>query len=372
VGKPEFARKSRGEQYFFVNNRFIRHPYLSHSVENAYHELIPKDSIPSYFIFIDADPATIDVNIHPTKTEVNFLDTKVIYAMLKSAIRKSLGIHSLSSSINFDAESSIDFSPKGREREIINPFDRPQSDFNPFDKNSIALSGKAKQKLPENWELLYDTSDLPIGQKEKNSDEAAGQEDMVETAQSFMDRAFQVHGNYIVSSIKSGLVIIHPQRARERIYFDQFLQRLQQQKPSAQQELFPVQVAFSPSDAELMDEILEGVNMLGFHLNKLGKNTFVVDATPSGLKETNVQELLEGMLDQYKKNLVELNMEMIVNLARSFAVSLAGRSDKKLFPEEINYLINELFSSSVPDRTPDGKKILVVIGEDQIRQYFNK
>jgi DNA mismatch repair protein MutL len=187
-----------------------------------------------------------------------------------------------------------------------------------------------------------------------------------------MDRAFQVHGNYIVSSIKSGLVIIHPQRARERIYFDQFLQRLQQQKPVAQQELFPQQIAFSASDAELLEEIKDGINMLGFQLNKLGKNTFVVNATPAGLKDPNIHELLESMLEQYKKNLVELNLEMIVNLARSFAVSIANRYDKKLFPEEINYLINELFSSSVPDRTPDGKKILVVIGEDQIRQFFNK
>jgi DNA mismatch repair protein MutL len=372
VGKPEFARKSRGEQYFFVNNRYIRHPYLSHSVENAYHELIPKDSIPSYFLFIEADPSTIDVNIHPTKTEVNFLDTKVIYAILKSSIRKALGIHSLSSSINFEAESSIDFSPKNKDREIVNPFDRPQSDYNPFDKDSVALSGKRKQKLPENWELLYDTSDASVSSGKKDEDNGVDSEETVETAKSFMDRAFQVHGNYIVSSIKSGLVIIHPQRARERIYFDQFLQRLQQQKPVAQQELFPQQIAFSASDAELLEEIKDGINMLGFQLNKLGKNTFVVNATPAGLKDPNIHELLESMLEQYKKNLVELNLEMIVNLARSFAVSIANRYDKKLFPEEINYLINELFSSSVPDRTPDGKKILVVIGEDQIRQFFNK
>ena len=371
VGKPEFARKSRGEQYFFVNGRYIRHSYLSHSVENAYHELIPRDSVPSYFIYIEADPATIDVNIHPTKTEVNFLDTKVIYAMLKSAIRKSLGIHSLSSSINFDPESSIDFTRKGKDRAVMNPFNREPSDFNPFDKQSGPE--RKRSKLPENWELLYDTSEVAIKkQPVPGQDDLDDEEVSTEAMADFGQAAFQVRGNFIVSTIKSGMVIIHPQRARERIFFDQFLQRLQQQKPVAQQELFPQQVAFSTSDAELLGEIMEGISLLGFQLNKLGKNTFVVNATPSGLKDPNVQELLEAMLEQYKKNLLELNLEMLVNLARSFAVSLARRQEKKLFPEEINYLINELFSSSVPDRTPDGKKVLVVIGEEQIKEFFNK
>jgi DNA mismatch repair protein MutL len=368
VGKPEFARKNRGEQYFFVNNRYIRHPYLNHSVESAYHELIPKDSIPSYFIYINADPATIDVNIHPTKTEVNFLDTKVIYAVLKSAIRKSLGIHSLSSSLDFDAEKSIDFSQGNQERVVRNPFDRPFSGFNPFDKE-IPEHARSRKKLPENWELLYDTSDSKPGNDTAQAETAhPGPADEA----GFVEGVLQAHEQYIVSSIKSGLVIIHHQRARERIYFDRFMQRLKEQKPVAQQELFPQQVAFSLSDAELIEEITPEINVLGFHLNKLGKNTFVVNATPSGMKDANAQEILESMLEQYKKNLVELNLDKRVNVASSLSVSLARRFNKKLFPEEMNHIINELFSSSVPDRTPDGKRILVVIEEEKIKQLFNK
>jgi len=372
VSKPEFARKSRGEQYFFVNNRYIRHPYLSHSVENAYHELIPKDAIPSYFIYIEADPATIDINIHPTKTEVNFIDTRVIYAMLKSAIRKSLGIHSLSGSLDFDREQSIDFGPGNQERAVNNPFNRPYSGFNPFEKDTAIPESKRKSKIPENWELLYDTSDVNTKATKKQGEEEDSGDFPGQDSFDMGSTAFQVHGQFIVSSIKSGLVIIHPQRARERIYFDQFLERLQQQKPAAQQELFPQQVAFSLSDAELIDEIMDEINYLGFQLNKLGQNTFVVNATPSGLKDANAQELLESMIEHYKKNLVELNLDKNVNLARSFAVSLSRRFNNKLFPEEINHLINELFSSSVPDRTPDGKKILVIIGEEQISHYFTK
>jgi len=368
VGKPEFARKNRGEQYFFVNNRYIRHPYLNHSVESAYHELIPKDSIPSYFIYINADPATIDVNIHPTKTEVNFLDTKVIYAVLKSAIRKSLGIHSLSSSLDFDAEKSIDFNRGNQERVVRNPFDRPFSGFNPFDKETQEHA-RSRKKLPENWELLYDTSDSIPGNDTARAETA--QPGPADEA-GFVEGVLQAHEQYIVSSIKSGLVIIHQQRARERIYFDRFMQRLKEQKPVAQQELFPQQVAFSLSDAELIEEITPEINVLGFHLNKLGKNTFVVNATPSGMKDANAQEILESVLEQYKKNLVELNLEKRVNVASSLSVSLARRFNKKLFPEEMNHIINELFSSSVPDRTPDGKRILVVIEEEKIKQLFNK
>jgi len=165
---------------------------------------------------------------------------------------------------------------------------------------------------------------------------------------------------------------MHQQRARERILFDRCMQMLQSHKPVAQQDLFPQQVAFSLSDAAIIDEIMDSVNMLGFRLNKLGRNTFVVNATPSGMNDVNVQELLEGMLEQYKRNLVELNLDKKVNLARSMAVSMAGKASRKLFPEEINHLINELFSTSVPDRTPDGRKILIVIEEDQIQRLFNK
>lgn len=373
IGKPEFARKNRGEQYFFVNGRYIRHPYLSHSVESAYHELIPKDSIPSYFIYIDVDPATIDVNIHPTKTEVNFIDTKVIYAMVKSAIRKSLGIHNLSPTIDFDREGSIDFNRDNKERAIKNPFDRPYSGFNPFDKDNRTPPGANRPKLPENWELLYDTSDVKIGGEDGSGDQVQLENARPEDAsREFIEGAIQAHGQYIISSIKSGLVIIHLPRARERILFDQYMQRLSQHTPPAQQELFPQQVAFSISDAEIIDEIMEEINVLGFHLNKLGKNTFVVNATPSGMKDVNVQELLEGMLEQYKKNLVELNLDKTVNLARSLAITLSRRFNRKLYPEEMNHLINELFLSSAPERTPDGKRILVVIGEEQMKQFFTK
>lgn len=373
IGKPEYSRKNRGEQYFFVNNRYIRHAYLSHSVESAYHELIPKDSVPSYFIYIETDPSTVDVNIHPTKTEVNFLDTKVIYSVLKSAVRKALGIHNLTPSLDFTLDAGLDFTTTEKNRPIVNPFDRPPSGFNPFEGSSRPGEGRNKSRPPENWEMLYDTSDVT-----RTPDTPAGGQQSLdaetpdEGVPDLRESLFQVHGRYIVTSIKSGLVIIHQERARERIIYEQFLQQLVQSTPVAQQELFPQQVAFSTSDAELIGEMMEQINMLGFRMNKLGKNTFVISATPAGMKEVNLQDTFERMLEHYRKNLVGNNPDLIVNLAGSLASSISVRSQRKLHPEEMNHLINELFSTSVPDLTPDGRKILVVIEQEQINRLFYK
>jgi DNA mismatch repair protein MutL len=376
IGKPEFARKSRGEQYFFVNGRYIRHPYLHHSIESAYRELIPVDSIPSYFIYIDTDPGTIDINIHPTKTEVNFLDSKVIYAIIRSAVRQALGLNNLLDSIDFDVERSLDFSPPGANQPIKNPFDRPQSDFNPFEQSGPSApfpQDPWKKPSIRGWENLYDTGDFTIEKTKpeeglfSDADFSAESQDSEKTS-----NVFQFQNRYIISSIKSGLVVIDQQRAQERILYEHYLDRIRQSQQVIQHELFPCQVSFSVSDAELLDEIIDELSVIGFFLNKLGKNTFVISGTPSGLQETDLQALLENFLDQYKKNLVELDLDKSTNLARSLACSLSARSGKRLFPEEMIHLIDELFSCKVPDVTPDGRKVFSIIPVDQINQLLNR
>jgi DNA mismatch repair protein MutL len=375
IGKPEFARKSRGEQFFFVNGRFIRHPYLNHSIENAYRELIPVDSLPSYFIFIDTDPATIDINIHPTKTEINFLDSKVIYAVLRSAVRQALGLSNLLDSINFDVERSFDFPSPGTEHRIINPFDVPKSSFNPFEQSlqgRSALSGEWQKPSIQGWETLYGNNESPAEQAAKNGDLFSDGPVQDESAGREKPNVFQIQNRYIISSIKSGLVLIDQQRAHERIIYEQYLDRIRQSQQVIQQELFPCQVSFSLSDAELLDDILNELNVLGFLLNKLGKNTFVISGTPSGIQETDLQGLLEGFLEQYKKNLIELDLDKSTNLARSLAASLSARSARKLFTEEMLHLIDELFSCKVPDVTPDGKKVFTIIPVEQVHQWLNR
>lgn len=372
IGKPEFARKSRGEQFFFVNGRYIRHPYLSHSIENAYRELIPVDSLPSYFIYIDTDPATIDINIHPTKTEVNFLDSKVIYAVLRSAVRQALGLGNLLDSINFDVERSFDPDMPKPGQPIRNPFDRPASDFNPFDQPKRGLSEGRPASSIKGWESLYDTRDLNIEQRPVENALFDDTELQGEKTQAEVRNVFQFQNRFIVTSIKSGLVLIDQVRAYERIVYEQYLDRIRQSQQVVQQELFPCQVSFSLADAELLAEIIPELNILGFHLNKLGKNTFVVSGTPSGIQETDMQSLLENFLDYYKKNLLELNLDKSTNLARSMASGLSARSARKLFYEEMIHLIDELFSCQVPELTPDGKKVFTIIPADQVIQLLNR
>jgi len=375
IGKPEFARKTRGEQFFFVNGRYIRHPYLHHSIESAYRELIPVEAVPSYFIYIDTDPGTIDINIHPTKTEVNFLDSKVIYAVIRSAVRQSLGMNNMLDSIDFDVERHLDFTPPGADRQIRNPFDIPPSDFNPFDQPipGKKSTGEPWLKAPvKGWESLYNNNDFKVLQSPQSDGLFNETEFQQESQETDRENVFQFQNRYIISSIRSGLVLIDQQRAHERILFEQYLERIRQRQQVSQQELFPCQVSFSPSDAGLLDEIMEDLNVLGFHLNKLGKNTFVVSGTPSGIQESDMQALLEKLLDQYKKNLIELDLDKSTNLARSLASSLSAKSGRRLFTQEMVHLIDELFSCKVPDLTPDGRKVFTIIPVDQIQHLLNR
>lgn len=371
IGKPEFARKTRGEQFFFVNGRFIRHPYLHHSIESAYRELIPTDSLPSYFIYIDTDPGTIDINIHPSKTEINFLDSKVIYTVIRSAVRQALGLNNILDSIDFNVERSLDIPPPVPGREIRNPFDREPSDYNPFDGNNNSPSAHSdhyKKESVKGWENLFQNSSLMPDQPESEelfTDPEPDPDSRDKTG------VFQLRNRFIVTSIKSGLLVVDQQRARERILYEQYFERIRQRQQVSQQELFPCQVSFSISDVELLEDIMDELNVLGFQLNKLGKNTFVVSGTPSGMQENDLQQLLENFLDRYKKNLLELDLDKSTNLARSLADSVSSRQGKKLHREEMIHLIEELFSCRVPNLTPDGKKVFIIIRDDEINQLLN-
>jgi len=372
VGKPEFAKKTRGEQFFFVNGRFIKHPYLHHSVENAFQELLPSDSFPSYFIYFETDPKTIDINIHPTKTEVNFQDSKLIYAVLRSAIRQALGKHSITPSIDFETEQSIDFSAPSPGQRIQNPFDQPKKPYNPFDNQTPSPTGaKGRQQNIDirNWEQLYEISRTTDGERQESKLEFE-KDDLVQNMPHEEQKIFQLNSRFIITNIKSGIIVIDQQRAHERILYEQYLQRLKADNKASQQELFPQNVTFSTSDSELVQELINELNILGFTLNKLAKNTFVVNGTPEGWDNEHVQSALERMLDNYKKNLIDLNLDKKTNLARSMAVNLALRHGKKLYPEEMRSLIDQLFACQVAEITPDGDKTYTILKTANLEELF--
>lgn len=370
IGKPEFARKTRGEQYFFVNGRFIKHPYLHHSVDQAFRELLPSDTYPSYFIYIEAEPDRIDINIHPTKTEVNFQDQQHVYAILKSAVRQALGKFNIGPAIDFDVEQSLDFKPPLKGQVIKNPFNKEPGKYNPFEsKSSSGYSKPPDSRLDrsnrENWEKLFEGPE-PAQENLKDT----GNSGEIISHNDTRGGVFLFAGQYIVSSTSSGIVLIHRKRAHERILYDRFMEQLQSGNTSSQQELFPQQLNFPHSDAEIIRELKPDLEMLGFNINEIGKNTFVVSGIPTGAMNKNIRELLDKILENYKKNLLELDQDIRSGLARSMAVNLATKSGGTMSREEMEAMISQLFSTRVPDTSPTGKKIIRTLGTDEIEHLF--
>ncbi|MBK6963754.1 MAG: DNA mismatch repair endonuclease MutL [Bacteroidales bacterium] len=375
IGKPENARKTKGEQYFFANNRYIRHPYLNHAVEEAFKDLIPEGYFPSYFIYLEVDPAHIDINIHPTKTEVNFQDHQSIYAILRSAVRASIGKFSLSSTLDFETEPMFSFNfPK--DRPIVEPGIHINPEFNPFVKNpqpELRLSqGEYRKSSGVNqWEKLYEEI-----KQEENEQLLSRQSLTIDSdfgADRQADRGFmQFQNRYIVTKVKSGLMLIDQQAAHERVLFERYLERIEQKKGMAQQQLFPQTVSLSASDTELVNELIGEISLLGFIIEPFGKNTFIVNGTPADLPNENIQELLENVLENYKNNQLGLKLDRKSNLARSMARNLAIKPGKALMTDEMQSLVDDLFSCSVPNLSPSGKNVTTLISAEEIENRFLK
>ncbi len=373
IGKPEFAKKTRGEQYFFANNRFIKHPYLNHSVNGAFKELLPADTYPAYFLYLEVDPKMIDVNIHPTKTEVNFLDDKLIYSILRATLKQSLGKFSITPTIDFDIERSMKFPDFPKNKVVKDPSIIPNPDYNPFEtgkKQTYDLTIDNRQKSnKDNWEKLF-IPDEKIPDKNINEQKLIEPDWEQKELEQITEKIFQIHNRYILTNIKSGLMIINQQRAHERILYERYLNMLNDRKGISQQELFPQSISFSQGDAEIIDEIKDDLQILGFNINKLGKNTFVINGTPADFPEKNISHVLEKIFENYKNNLLNLNLDKKINLARSMASNMSIRSGKVLMKEEMKALVDELFACKVPDVSPGGKPIIQIISVEDLDKGF--
>ncbi len=384
IGKPEFAKKTRGEQYFFVNNRFIKNGYLHHAIQNAYEQLLPKESHPSYFLFLTVDPKSIDINIHPTKTEIKFEDERAIYAILRSAVKKSLGQHNISPTIDFEQEASISLDGPPKDRVIEAPKIRVNPDYNPFKSqtsldNTRAFGGPSlthKANL-QNWEKLYENHEHPSVQQAVSVDAEPKQEtinpkwenDFSEVSKSL---TYQLHGKYILSHIKTGFIIVDQQSAHERILYEKFIQNLERHSASSQQLLFPETLEFNTSDTALVQLLLAELNALGFAIEAFGKNTFVVHGIPPIMKDTDSKHSLERILEEFKKNQSELKLNTQENLARSMAYNAAVKSGKQLSNEEMKSIIDELFACAQPYSSPSGKPTLITFSLEDLEKRFKK
>ena len=365
IVKAEYAKKTRGEQYFFVNKRFIKHAYLHHAIENAFMEMIPKDSFPGYFINIEVDPSDIDINIHPTKTEVNFLDVKLVYAILHAAVRKAIGQHNLSPMIDFDESSDLnnDFSVAMR---MSNPLAIPNipidPNFNPFRKESAPRESRwegsyqpQKKEPAGDWRLLYgERTDLPS--------ETFGQQEETKPNSQYV----QVNQSYIVTAVKSGLIVIDQNLAHSRILFEKYLKELENHGGVSQQELFPQALSLNVNDASLLKEMLPELGALGFVLEQANPTTFMINGTPSDAAGCDAVALLEQILDNYKLNRTDLQIDRKLNLAKTMAKQLAIKAQTKLNEKEMQNIVDELFACNVAEIAPNGKKIFVIINMEDL------
>jgi len=371
IGKPEFARKTRGEQYFFVNKRFIKHPYLNHAVDKAYAELIPDQSYPSYFIYLTIDPKNIDVNIHPAKTEVKFQDEKTLYSILKACIRKSFGSFNITPSIDFDLDGALDFSGLDKNAEIKMPTITINPDYNPFQSNQRGSSPgnfhKPEDKNLKNWETLYEFGKEISASKDDDAENERQSSISLEPEQA---QFFSFGKKYIITPMKSGLMFIDIVNARERILYEKFLYEAENQSPTCQRMLFPLTISLNASDAELLTEILTDMRLLGFDIEGFGKNTFVVNGLPADVLNEDVNEMIERLLESYKKNQMEAHYEKRINVIRSLSKNLASKITLSLSNEAMQMLAGELFACNMPESSPSGKKVLFILNNEEIEKKF--
>ena len=389
VGKPDYFKKSRGEQLFFVNKRFIRSNYLHHAVMGAYEDLLPADTYPLYVLFLDINPASVDINVHPTKQEIKFDDERLVYTFLKVAVRHALGSHNVTPTLDFEQEPA--FQQRLSPPTVMRPEREADSvgNFRPSRPEPGDDAGRHASNL-EHWQKLYEGLQL-FGEKSaaeiaENGDETLGSfprfekrpgvevlemDDDSETFSKRQREPYQIHGQYIVSHLKSGFLLIDQQAASERVLYERYLTALENQPIATQKALFPKTVELSPPDAALLRDILEEVNYLGFEIAEFGGNTFAIHGSPAELRAGISEEmLLEKVLTQYKSNL-ELQLGARDNLARSMARNAGLRRGQSLTLQEMQDLVDRLFACSVPYNSPSGRKCFIQFDLDELQKQFS-
>jgi DNA mismatch repair protein MutL len=394
VGKPETAKKTRGDQFFFVNNRFIKSAYLHHAVMNAFADIIPADSFPLYVLFIDVNPEHVDINVHPTKQEIKFDDEKLMYAFVQSAVKHSLAQFSITATLDFDLDPSIQaldavskpFTAQQQSESAQSPLYKSFTQANQahmIDKSSHASNLK-------HWKDLYETSSsegytagAPATEPEEETRPAVTYESQPHATASVIDERWQdtstdqkvpvqVHQQYILSQIKSGFILIDQQAAHERILYERYQRALQEAPMATQQSLFPQTLQLPPADAALVSEMLADLRTLGYDLEPFGNNTFIVRGTPADIQNGNDQATIENLLEQFKHFSHELKVNKREQLVRSMARNNAIPAGKVLAAREMQNIIDELFACSMPNVAPGGKFTFISFKLTDMARMFER
>lgn len=365
VSKPEGARKKSGHDYFFVNGRYMKHPYFHKAVLTAYDRLIPEGMQVPYFLYFEVEPADIDVNIHPTKTEIKFENEQAIWQILTAAVRDALGKFCEVPAIDFDTQGSPDIPLYDPARQVAPPQPRYNPDYNPFKKDTTA---------PKNWETLYEglekePSFMPVPKE----GDVFGSTDNIQTPETILSEKspshYQYKGKYLMTAVKSGLMIIDQHRADIRILYDRYMEQMASHTVNTQKLLFPEVIQFAPSDAVLLEKLLPELANLGFDLSDLGGNSFAVNGVPTGIDGLDPVRLLRQLVDDsgtLTSQVASLNSQLALSLARHAAIPYG----QLLNNDEIENVINQLFSCSNVNYTPDGKAILCILPQTDIEQLM--
>lgn len=372
TGKPEHSKKTRGEQYIFVNKRFIKSAYLNHAVSMAYEQSIPKENFPFYVLFLDVDPAKIDVNVHPAKHEIKFEDEKLVYTFVNLGIKHALGAYSVTPTLDFNQESHLNNS---------GTFDQPARTWLEITQQAVQQKEAKKFAPPsgfqpltkreennlKNWQQAFTTSqpdEQPIQTGHQTF--ASGTLAVEPEAGRESTPPQQVHRRYILTHIKSGFILIDQQAAHERIMYERYLQMMQRSKFDTQRQLFPQNLELNTADAQVLLEILPDINMLGFDIQEFGKSSFVIHGLPADITQGNERTLIEELIEQYKMTASVTRLSKREKLAQSLACASCIKAGRPLSVEEMKSLIDELFACENPYHAPNGRLTFSTFTLDEI------
>lgn len=381
VVKPEFSKKTRGEQFFFVNDRFIKNPYLNHAVSAAFEGLLPDRARASYFLYLIVDPSTIDINIHPTKTEIKFDDEHALYAILRSTIKHSLGQFNIAPVLDFDRDANLDTPYAYKNKHVSTPKVEVDRTFNPFDtvpapKKGAALPTYEKQNV-EGWEQLYEGLKTPTTQATSNvtyeSEEVTGDLFRKESVTAFAkaeSTTYQLHNKYIISTIKSGMVVIDQHRAHQRVLYEELLRNITVKESVSQQLLFPLVLSYTPTELGLLVQLKEGLENTGFVFGKIEDETLEVMGIPTSLPEAEVPIVIEQLLSDLENEVPDSGFSQTDTLAKSMAKSMAVKAGETLDEVSREHLVNSLFACKEPTVSPSNRTTFITMSAEELDRKF--
>ena len=382
VGKPEFSKKTKSEQFFFVNQRFIKSPYLNHAIKSAFDGLLKEGYHPSYFLNLTVDPKTIDINIHPTKTEIKFDDEHTLYAILRSAVKHSLGQFNIAPVLDFEHHSSLNTPYNYKDKTAAVPSVEVDRSFNPFSddmnrgKQALTQTTAFKQAPGASWESLYvgleskgNNSKTELSQVTFESDsqnESIFSDSSIETTKT----TFQLQQKYIVSTLKSGMLIIDQNRAHQRVLYENLLKHITIKEATSQQLLFPLQLHYTPNETKIIDDLKSDLEHTGFVFSQLNEGKITITGVPVGVPESEVSIILEQLISDVENDVPDTNFSAADLLAKSMAKSLAIKNGQSLNSMEQEHMVNSLFACKEPNVSPANRPTFITLGVDDIEKKF--